>query len=232
MPYRKRHVGRRMVHRKYGGKKLTKRQKHQVKSIIGRSSEVKYWTYGFGLSNVTNSPGITNIMAIPQGVADGQRVGDNVRLKKLKMEFQLVSGDIYNTCRVMIIQYHSNQATAPVLADIFDVSATGAEYVMCPVPAQQKEKKVKILYDSVHILPQTYASTSAGAAGALIPTSASVKHWKKTLYGKKLGSKQLRYDPGSTNISNGSIWIVYTSDSGGITHPQLYFNMRAEYTDT
>lgn len=230
MPYRRAYHGRRPVRRFAKGKKLNKRQKREVKRIVGNEIEVKMFPAGNAAVGITNSPTFVNLFTPSQGVGGyGNRDGDTVHLKRMICRFQAVGGDIYNTMRVILFRWNgpsSPSASQPTVNDLFDTTSAGAEYVMCPAPAWGSEKKVHIIYDSVKTLPQTNYNT-----GQITGTSNSIKTWKHTAYGKKLGAKTVRFSPGTTVIPSGSIWMVAVSDSAIATNPSLYWNIRTEFTD-
>lgn len=196
--------------------------------IIGRKMETKFYNWGFAASAITATPNIEQFSMIPQGAADEQRVGDSIKLKKVTCRFQAVGGDIYNTMRVIIFRYKSDSATAPVVGDVFNTTAPGSEYVLCPVPGLEHNEKVQILYDKVVTLPQTnYYTTSS----QITNSSNSVKTWKVTLFGKRLGARTVRYNPGATS-GYGQLYVVSVSDSAILPNPTLYFNAQIEYTDS
>lgn len=238
MPYIKGTKSRRTVKRPYRkGKKLNLRQKREVKRIVGVRQESKYFSAGAAFFNITATPGFTQLALVPQGVADGQRVGDSIRLRKLDLRLQALVGDYYNTIRVIVFRFNAPSGVAPTTAETFDASASGAEYVLCPIPAQQKEKKYHILLDKVFQLSAQVAWSSAGTVNSLSSApapgvSSSVKHSRHILYGKRIGTKTIKFDAGATTTSTGSIWICYVSDSGFTPYPALYYNARLTYSDS
>lgn len=232
MPYRRGTRRRVYGRRRHVGGKLTKRQKYQVKSLISKNVEIKYFDYGFGATTYTSSPSFANFSLIPQGGSDAQRVGDMVTLKNIDCRFQVVGGDVYNTFRVILFRWYSPSATAPTASDLFDSVGSGAEYVLCPTPALEKNQQVHIIFDKVWTLPQTYAATSAGALGAGVQnTSRSVQTLHRKFYGRRLGRKNIRFNPAATSSPSGSLWICGVSDSAITPNPTLYFNVRVSYTD-
>lgn len=196
---------------------------------------MKYDYNGFAASSVTNSGGFLNLFNPPIAISGGSintRIGDVCHLHTARLRFQAVGGDIYNTMRVIVFRWKSNGATAPTTADLFDVSATGAEYVMCPTPSCDRQQKVDILYDKVVTLTQSNASASSGSTGSgILNTSSSVKTWSKTLFGKKLGPKLVRFQSGTATIPNGGLWLAYISDSAITPNPTLYVNCRVDFTN-
>lgn len=231
MPYRRVYKGRRPTFKRTvrKGRKLNVRQKREVKRIVGHTEEVKYHYAGQGATGVNNSGTILNLFTPAQGVAGiNARTGDIVHLKGMRLQFQAIGGDIYNTMRVVVFRWKSPSGTNPTLADVFDTNATGAEYVMCPCPAQGAQQKVEVLYDKVVTLPQTnYYTSSSQITG----TSASVKTWSKQLFGKHLGAKVVRFNPGTTVIPSGSLWMYLISDSAIPSNPTMYVNVRVAYVN-
>lgn len=210
-------------------RKLNQRQKKEVKQIIGKRVESKFFDAGFGASNYTSTPAHTCLSLIPQGGSDSQRVGDQVKLKKLTLRMQFVGGDIYNTCRVVVYRYKQDTSVqGPITAEVYDSSAPGAEYVLCPVPALEKNDKFHIIWDKIVTLPQTnYYTTSSQVTS----TSNSVKTWVKSFYGRRLGAKGLRFNPAATT-GFGHIYVSIVSDSAILPNPTVYLNSRLEYTDS
>lgn len=199
-----------------------------MKAILGRKIETKYYNYGWAPLAVTSTPGYYNMSLIPQGVADEQRVGDSIKLKKLTVRFQAVGGDIYNTLRVVVFRFKQDTSVGtPGPSDVYNTQATGSEYVMCPVPGLEHADKVHVIYDKVVTLPQTNYYTSSTQ---ITQTANSIKTWKLTLFGKRLGAKTIRFNPGATS-GYGHIWMAICSDSSVLPNPTLYVNSQIEYND-
>lgn len=206
-------------------RKLNKRQKREVKQIVGRRLESKYFDFGFGATGINSTPSIVQMSAVPQGAADSNRVGDTLNLKKLTVRMQFVGGDIYNTVRVIFFRFKQDTAVAaPTVAEIYDNTATGSTYVLCPAPNLENQDKFHIIYDKVITLPQM------NNGGSTTNTSNSVKTWVKSFYGRRLGPKRIRFTPATTS-GWGHIYIAVVSDSIIAPAPTVYLNARMEYTD-
>lgn len=218
------------VYRKKGAK-LSPEQMREVKAVLGKAIEMKYFDFGFANTAFTSTPSFYLMTSIPQGPSDKQRVGDRIDIRSLECFFQATGGDIYNTIRVVIFKWKQDSAgVTPTAADLYDATASGAEYVMCPVPALEQDKKFTICYDHTISLSQTYTFTSTGATTTVIPTADSVKTWKVKLFGKRLGPKNINFNPG-LSTGWGHYYLAVATDSAITPNPGVYFNCRVKYHD-
>lgn len=218
-----------------GSRKLTYRQKREVKNIIGRRIETKVAvTYQSGVS-VTSSPGIYDLCSssywnIAQGTAQGKRIGDEIRLKKIHLRWGALGGDYFNTMRIILFRFNGSNATAPVIGDILD--GTGEEYVFAPLNWDTRHR-YHIIYDRVIALNQTNTFNSSGTAqSAVIDTSNSWKVMRPiNLFGKKLGKKSVSWDAGSASTGEDHVYLLVISDSVITPNPQLFYTVQVFYTD-
>lgn len=212
------------------GPKLSNRQKKEVKNLIGRSIEVKSYNTGFGHTAVSSSPSFTVLSAVDAGPESYERIGDSITLKRLTVRMQFTGEDTYNTVRAVLFRYkQDNSVGAPTATQLFDATASGSIFALCPVPNRDQDQKIEIIWDKVVTLPRSEFYTGSTV---LMNNSASVRTWQKTFYGRRLGPKKIRFNPGGVTTGFGHIYLCVVSDSSPLTgHPHVYLNAKLEYAD-
>jgi len=234
MPYRRK--ARRPAKRPFRShRRAPKAVKRYVKNAISSRLEHKHALYYDTGFSVTATPGVTDLSsssawAIIPGTSSTTRVGDQVRLVRLNCRMGFLCGDNYNTIRIVLFRWKGSNATAPVAADILDSS--GPEWVFAPYNLANSAK-YHIVYDKVIGLQNTYASTSAGAAGSGLTLNSG--SWKVVrpfaLFGKRLGAKNIYWDSGSNNNGSQHFYRLIVSDSVVTPNPQVMETYQLVYTD-
>lgn len=140
--------------------KLNKRQKTQVKRLIGKRTEQKYFDLTYTYTQVDRA-GILNVLSnVPQGVAQQQRVGDRITMKSLELRITLYyNGSLvaYNTThnvRVLLFRWTINNAGAPpIMSNIFQYAGAGGDYrnTVSPINWQtHAQKDIVVLHDRIY----------------------------------------------------------------------------------
>lgn len=188
----------------------------QVKNLIGRNDETKIFDIGLSATVISSSGSIFGpITATNQGAADGQHVGDKLKLKKVELRETMFGADASNIMRVVWFQWYSNNATTTP-----SVSAV-LENIGFPVSSainhtNDQSHLFKIVSD------KRYAMSLSGDSAALVKDS----NW----YGKAIPRKIIEYNPGS-NTGFYHLYCMVVSDSILVSHPTYGFYIRCHYTD-
>lgn len=228
---------RRRGHR--AGRKLSKKEKREVKMIISKSLEVKAYTLDTPVTAITSTPGFYDITGgIGVGNNYNQRVGGNIKLKSLKITYDMdaVSGalaDNFNHLRVIVFRWYPDSITPPsqgaASTAIWDL-ASGASYVIAQFDWENRDK-YHIIYDSMHTLAPIWAFTNAGALTANQSKQATFATRKPLKFsGKKLGRLSVNYTEGLTT-GTGHVFVGVVSDSANLPHPECRFVTQVTYTD-
>lgn len=208
MPRRKYPPRRRAVTRQ---RKLNKRQKTQVKRLIGRQIESKVADSNV-LTSVDSSASFFQRLTMPaQGDAYNERSGDVIHLEKLQWRMNIVAGDSSNVLRFIIFRWQNDSGLAtPSVSDLLE--ATNA---LAFVDYQSEQQKIQVLFD------RTYALSTEGVPNRVITGS---------LYGRKLGRKKLTFNQAATTGVD-QFYLFLTSDSAAAPHPAVGGYFRLTYAD-
>lgn len=199
---------RRVAHQR----KLNKRQKTQVKRLIGSRIESKVTDTAIAPTGIDAAGTFVNVVPPAQGDAYNQRDSDVIHLEKLQWRFQLSYGDIpHNIMRVIIFRWlNDNAAVAPSTTAVLELvnSLAFTDY-------QSEQQKVQILLD------RTFALSEQAIPNRIFAGS---------LYGRKLGRKKLTMNQGAlTGVDQ--LYFFFISDSVAVSHPAVTGYARLTYSD-
>lgn len=196
--------------RKYSGSTPIPRSiKQYVNRAVNRSEEVKY--FDTAINNTASSVSFYGLdcLAIPQGMARNNRIGDDIMVKKVTFKFMLQPGDHFNICRVLI-------ATAPTANPLSSTSLVSSLLTGGPTD------DVTLWLDSM-ACPKYVAAVGNAADQSMVPISYTVS--------KKVNWR-VRYLSGTTqNPVNRLLYLQLHSDSAAPPHPGVYGFARVYYTD-
>jgi len=212
-----------------GGKQsaLTKVVHREVIREMRSFVETKFFdTY---LPNtLTTSVQLFNYTAIPQGVAQLQRIGEKIKIVGYDIEIianygfnsSLFAQDIFDNLRISNIRWKpSNDLTVPTGAIVYQNTAVFG--VMSPFSVEHKPN-FTVLEDFNPWVTGYYDSTAVGA----VPTSKSL--WK-IRYRKKCNHPIIFNF--QSNTGSGHLYFLFLSDSALAPHPGIQFMTRVWYTD-
>lgn len=226
MPYR-RH--RRFRKYRKGGRKLNKTQKMQVKRIAKVPRELKYFSYtNTGTSSTTY--GVVSISDIAQGDTDITRDGDQLywcgtmEVRGVFENAQGSLGDLYNTFRMIIFQWHPN--STPVIGNILINGPSGAEDVHSTYSHDYRHM-YKILFDKV-ITTIGPSYTNATLQQPTTSLTARNIHYRIPL--KKI-AKRVQFAGGGITATN-KLYFALASDSSAATHPSWKLAFKLFYYDS
>lgn len=139
--------------------KVSEAVKKYIKSTISKDIENKYFLQDWAATSPLPATGsfylLSHSAAMVQGTGVQNRLGDQVRLKDLKINLVLRTPSTYNSyARVLLVQFKNPNGVALALTDIMPTSA-GAGPNRVLYPPQQLHERVKILYDKVHHVQAT-----------------------------------------------------------------------------
>lgn len=144
-------------------KKVTPAVKKYVKKAIVKEGEMKESAFTLAGAGIPGSGVIDNsitptvsflVNGIPAGVAEGERVGVQMNIKKVNIRYKINSTtltDLGNQyVRVVLLQNKSTGGSPPVYSGIFNSGVVGT--VVHSGYNIESKKDIKILYDKRHKL--------------------------------------------------------------------------------
>lgn len=196
------------------GRKLNRKQKQQVKRLIGRTREIKHVDTSV-ISDITAGGYMFALGAPQQGADSNQRVGNDITLKKLHVSMNFVGADSTNALRFIIFRWsQNNAATTPAGGDVISTSNALGLY-----------NHASIAQGKIHIVFDRLITFSLNGEND--------KAVRKIIYGRALGKKKLSFNLGSTTTTGTDQFYVYmVSDSVAASHPGAAGYFRLEYTDS
>lgn len=193
---------------------LNKRQKKQVKSLISKGKELNAYKVTGSAVVFAATWTAVDLSAMPQGDGDSQRVGDDIRMKKLLLRFRVTHNSTNGggALRIVVVQWRPN-----TLNDTFDSSKIfQTDDDVDSFPLWDNRHAYKILYDKSVATPNQVDNLKT----ILI---------NKTLVGRKLGNKKISFNDGATTGSN-KIHLLFIASNA--TNPDtLDYEARSIYTD-
>lgn len=219
-------------------KALAPKAKRQVRSIV--KSEMKkqteYKQYSVSQSPVgvydgTVGVNLINVTLITQGVADNNRVGDEINLKWIEVKMFLynntsATANAYTFFRVIIFQYNYFN-NAPKIDELLLTSAAngGTTY------GTFSSRNIDYL-NTYHVLYDKTVKTVLGVPNA--SNYASNEAYVKSLNIRvplKFAKKKIQYLAASTSPANG-IWMLITTGQGTVaSDPVVSYNVSTGFTD-
>jgi len=189
--------------------------KSMVKQMIEHGKELKFFNTSIA-ANTSATPAILAItQPIIQGVGGGQRVGDDIDLKRIIYKFRVdmnVNNTVLsNVVRMIIFSDFQADAAAPVIADLL----TGTLVTSLYNEQMVKSHRFKIHYD--HIIPLSLNGPNV----EIYERDFQVKH-------------RINYTD-TTNVTGangkGAIFFAYWADTS-VNHPAINGEIELRYTDS
>lgn len=210
------------------GKPLNPKQKKEVKTLIARRQELKYYqqTKSGAVGAVAAISGLP--WDIPQGIDDQARIGDTFQwcgTHEIRGQFINASGvgaDTHNTLRYIVFQWHPDSAPTP--ADILLVGPS-TNIDIHSLYNHDKRQQYSILLD------RTITTIGAGTSADFPVTSNAVKtfHWKIPM-GKKVTKTAQRVGGGLTGTNR--IYECLMTDSTIAAFPVLNYAAKVFFRDS
>lgn len=202
---------------KQTGRKLSEKQKKQVLRIVkttaGIRTESKHHQVIVNPTAIDAVGIVSKLSAVPAGINDEQRVGDEIFLQNLKFRYIWYGGDATNILRFVIFRWRDSDVPgAPVITDVLQTTNAMSYYN----DLNYDSGRVQILYDNL---------AAYGSGGS------QTKAVDKTIYGKTLGKKRLMFSDVSAVTGPEHIYFLALTDSVAASHPTLVFRSRLYFTD-
>lgn len=193
-------------------------QKRQVKKIISKTAELKFRSNIVSNFNVPQQPSykLDLMTGIPQGDADQERNGDQIRLLYFDMIAayyimpSALPGDIFDNVRLIIFQWKPNNSTAPVIGNILLNGASGG-----PDFTSQYNEDFKQDY-SIIVDRVLNINTSK--------TLENVVRYKK----KRVNCKLVNYQAASSIIMTNAVYVMTLCQTG---HLSAFYSFKIYYND-
>jgi len=169
----------------------------------------------FSAANAGSGATLVTVSAIPQGVAQGDRVGDQINFHDFTFNFQIVqiNADLYSNFRIMFFQWKVNTGLqTPTLADILQNTSAIGLYSMTNWPLRDQ---FNILYDEIHGMSGSTTSLTSQSDNAWINLKLSRRPKRRVIF-----------NAGATSGSN-QIYLLVISDSAIAPFPQ--YNLATRY---
>lgn len=203
-------------------RKLNRRQRKEVKNIMVRNTELKYYPSFFSTTASSTATLIASIFDVPQGVTDQNRIGDELTLVGLQFRIQTIVADTNNQVRFIIFQWHPNTGTGnPVPTDILLAGPSGNPDIYS-LYNHDKRQDYKVLHDSLY--------TMNGNGTANYPITTSSIQFRQYNVSLSKARKKIHYIGGGLNATN-RLWCIYLSDSIAIPHPQIIVATKLTFRD-
>ncbi len=205
---------------KVSGRKLSEKQKSQVKSLMTRTRIMKSHDIQANIA-VSTTGTVTSLTGIPSSTQPTieQREDPKIQLKRLMYRFQVVGADATNQIRAIIFQWKPDDANdAPTVAKV--LHPTGGSVAMDPYIYHRAErKKYKIISDRLY-----------GTENVVGPNQYAGKlDFKYSATGRLI--RDIYYN-GTATTGKNKLFLLLVSDSGAAAHPTYMLNGNVEFYDT
>lgn len=189
------------------------RKVEAVKRVL-KASEEKGWKDAYSGSLSADTAGTCILLnGLTQGDTSVNREGDEVLMRSVKLNLNMITADATNIFRVMLVIDHEPQGTTLTMGEVLDMAT-----ILYPPYAYRKmdyKKRFTILYDNT-----VYLNTLAYSNGFLKVNQVLNL---KTLY--KSGSNAGTI----ADISRNALYFCIGSDSGAVTHPTFNVGSRVTF---
>lgn len=210
------------------GKGLTKKQQAQVRRLVQRNIELKYFAFNSGAGSAISST--FNISPAPflvtQGTTDSQRIGDELTWVSMTLRFEILNSfgagaDAYNNFRFVIFQWHPN--STPVAADVFIAGPSGLPDVWSTY-GHDRRHEFTIIYD------EAFKTVGNGQAATSPYTSLTTTGVQNRQISLKFAKKKCSFVGAGTTATN-LFYVALVSDSAVVPHPTISYQLKTFYRD-
>jgi len=200
---------------------LSKLQRADVKKIIEKTTEPKFLNINATQTIAVQTPTITHLSPIAQGITDSTRIGDELRLDKMYIRAFIGANAPRNFIRVIFFQWKPDDTTAPpTSADILLVGSSGTQDYTSQYN-HDKRYLYKILID------HTFTLVGNGAADTYPNQDTSIQFHQ---WFHKFSLTKLQYDAAAITGTN-QLYIMYMGDQNGASAPYLFYTIKLLYHD-
>lgn len=215
--------------RRTSGKSLSKKQKYEVAQIVHRQQELKFVVFNAAAFGVSTTPGIFSTpFDVAQGDTDSSRDGDqlmwcgHIDLTLQVINGQGATGDVYNTVRVILFQWHP--MSVPTAADVL---LTGPSAAIDIVSQYNHDRRFeyKVIFDRSFT---TVGNNNTATNPPMANVTTGIKRFKVALTNCQ---KKSQYTGGST-VGTNKFYILYVSDSAVVAHPTMEYSTKVVFRDS
>lgn len=184
-----------------------------VKRQVNRMAETKRLQKAYDLAVASSPALILQLLQVPQGTGEGQRVGDHITLQKVMLRWQITAADNTNTVRFILFQW--KQYTGPAGTDILNLTAP--DFSALPFIAPYN-----VLTDSSYkiLMDRTYT----------VDADDPVIRTQKLIYKGILQKINFQNAAGTSSVYN-QLYLLVVSDSGATSHPTIKVTADMFYKD-
>lgn len=189
--------------------KIPKSIKSYVSKRLTNNAEMKY--HDVVVNNTASSASFLaqNLLDVPQGTTETNRIGDKIRVHRVKWQISCQPGDNYNLCRFMI-------SANTTRTQVSTTSLIGALYTTPPTDNADPMWVDQFLYPC-------YLAADGAAGTAMRPI---------TLKGDRKVNWVIHYPTAATQAPmNRNFFYQFHSDSAVVPHPGLQGWFRVYFTD-
>jgi len=201
---------------------LTSLQRKQVKKLITAKEELKFFDTAAGYTQIDRTGRLTILSNVPQGVAQFNRVGDELEMKYIEVRLNayynslVINTDVEHKLRVILFRWRDDTSVHyPVIGDIVE---TGGASVGCTVSpytwATKHQKDFTVLYDKTF----------------------SMSHDQGAIIGQKfdLYNQKVVFDRGAATGAGNMFLLEMSDDASGAHTPdvQSQWFTRLVFTDS
>lgn len=198
--------------------KVSKATKTYVQRAIKAQGDKRFTYTTIGTTGIDHfGQYVTGASLLQTNTGDNdfaERQGDVITPTRIIMRYAWTASDTYNTCRLILFQWHPDSNSFPptaILNNVVDISTLGtsnaplSRYIF-------DQKNFTVLYDSTHTVCDLLSN----------------QHVARTvnIYGKKL--KKIRYTNGVIEGHN-NLYLIAISDSGAGGNPLFQATMEMHY---
>jgi len=201
-------------------KKVNKAQVHQmIKSATHTDKPKKYMDVVLLSTNSSTTAGYEPLTLVPQGVAQGDRIGDVIYVTRMEGTLQVTTAnaDLFNLLRSILFVWKQNTSAAVPGANSIVESISG----FGPISPLNFEGQ-----QYYHVLRDKIINLS-GSAASPANNSNRVIHWKIKFPGS---GHRIQFNEGVTTGTGHLYWLNY-SDSALAPFPNYSFTNRIHYNE-
>lgn len=191
---------------------VAKAVRSQIKRELRKAIEAKQWDQTQSVT-VSSTGAIADISSLVQGAGEFQRTGDQANPSSVEVRGVMRGADASNLLRVMLIQWHPDDATSGVgVSGVLEPAIITAGFGVLSPYNDQNRALFRVLKD------QTFTTSAAGSDN-------KAWHWNIT--------KPMRpfHFNGSAQTGNDKLYLIFISDSAAAAHVGMDIVTRVRYRD-
>lgn len=188
---------------------LTKR----IKKAVEKTKEHKFLDRRLldGTDVISSTATVQKCSAISQGITDNERVGDSINATSFEARVVCGAGSVPAVYRLVIFQWRADDATAPVVGDVLELSGSATAY---NAPYNHDKRSQFRIVDDVRV--------------SVSPNGPQISEKTLKYFGKKI-TKEIKYLAAGTTGYN-QFYTISVS-SAATNGPVLRLDTRLNYTD-